>query len=194
MTVAALAEGLESNRTYHYRLAAKNAKGESESVDEAFTTPPEAPLATATPDNPNRGGYLLNGTVNPNGEQTKYFFEYGSQAFGLKSSEWQSAGAGSAPVAVFAAIGRPPPGTAFQYRLIAVSPGGETRSNEVFFTVPGEAKSGGSPGRALSVRSIFVKGARASIEVSVPSPGAISASGRDIRGASSARSAPAPSG
>ena len=47
--VEALASGLQPDTTYHYRVVAKNALGEAKSIDQVFTTLPEAPSATATP-------------------------------------------------------------------------------------------------------------------------------------------------
>ena len=78
VVVEAPATGLQPNTTYFCRLVAKNAKGESKSLEEVFTTPPEPPLATATAYAQTAHGYLLSGTVEPNGEKTSYYFEFGA--------------------------------------------------------------------------------------------------------------------
>lgn len=172
---------LEPNTTYFYRLVAKNAKGESKSLVEVFTTPPERPLATATSYAQTGRGHVLYGTVDPNGQKTTYYFEFGvPQAGGLRSSEGQSAGTGTTSVSVSQSIGPLPPDSDFQFRLVAISAGGESKSKVVSFTTPREPEAGIPLAKKLGVQSISVRGTRASIELSAPDLGLIRVSGKDL--------------
>jgi len=75
-------------------------------------------------------GATLNGTVNPQGQATSYYFEYGpTTAYGSKTTE-TSAGSGSAGVAASAAVTGLTPHTPYHFRLVAVYGAANT-------TVPG---------------------------------------------------------
>ncbi|HEV2973894.1 MAG TPA: hypothetical protein VGX69_02725 [Solirubrobacteraceae bacterium] len=66
----------------------------------------------------------LAGTVNPNGSDTSYYFQYGpTKAYGLQSSI-AAAGAGKSGVAVRLPIAGLQPITVYHYRLVAVSASG----------------------------------------------------------------------
>ena len=69
--------GLSPATTYHYRLVAKNASGTSNGADGVFTTasPPVVVTSAATGVGPTSA--TLGGTVNPNGQATTWFVEYG---------------------------------------------------------------------------------------------------------------------
>ena len=84
-------DGLVFGRTYHYRAAARNSFGTTYGPDGTFTTGYPAPTvvtgeAAATSSTAN-----VAGSVNPNGPETVYWFEYGTtEAYGLTTQ----AGAG----------------------------------------------------------------------------------------------------
>jgi hypothetical protein len=62
---------------------------------------------------------LLNGSVNPNGGQTTYFFQYGTNTlYGAQTPE-TSAGAGSKAVKVTVGVTGLAPATTYHYRLVA---------------------------------------------------------------------------
>src|SRR5437899_938799 len=66
----------------------------------------------------------LTGTVNPHGEVTSYFFQYGpTKAYGLQSAV-AGAGAGTHGVSVRLAVGGLQPDTHYHFRLIAVNASG----------------------------------------------------------------------
>jgi hypothetical protein len=61
----------------------------------------------------------LNGTVDPNGAEASYYFEYGTTTgYGVKSPT-QSAGSGSDPVAVQATISGLSANTTYHYRIVS---------------------------------------------------------------------------
>ena len=104
-----------------------------------FTTPPAA-APVVTPGGARRGGRLgaatLAGTVDPQGWETGYFFEYGpSAAYG---SRWPTldvtlgALTGGQPIVTF--LQNLQPGTTYHYRLAATNPGGTSYGADQTFT------------------------------------------------------------
>ena len=79
---------------------------------------------------------LLNGTVNPNGSATTYYFQYGrTTAYGSTTSVG-SAGSGSSAVSVNAWIGGLGAGYTYHFRLVAQNVGGtSTGAHRSFKTV-----------------------------------------------------------
>jgi plastocyanin len=122
--------GLSAGTTYHFRLVANNTSGTREGVDKTFTTT-GPPLATT---NPATGigatGATLQGSVNPRGHPTTYFFEYGTTApaYGQKTTA-KPAGSGTASVVVSEPLTGLSPNTTFHFRLVA--------KNDVPVEVPG---------------------------------------------------------
>jgi hypothetical protein len=78
---------------------------------------------------------VLTGTVTPNGQPTKYHFEYGETSFGTATTE-RDAGDGTEPVAVREVLSNLKPGTTYQYRLVAGSAVGEGRTFTTTGTSP----------------------------------------------------------
>jgi Tol biopolymer transport system component len=77
----------------------------------------------------------LNGTVNPQGAETTYYFEWGTTTGYGKSTPSQSAGSGTIDVVASADLNSLSPNTVYHYRLVAVNNAG-TRfgSDQVFKT------------------------------------------------------------
>ncbi len=182
--------GLEPNTTYHYRVFAKNSKGKTESTDREFTTLPEPPTVVATPFTKTAAGYVINGTVNPHGAETSYHFEFGTTtAYGtdLPSPDAMVAGGGDAPVAVSEVVGEFPPGIPYDYRLVAHNKGGTTTSENQEFTTPAELVEPPPPpppppsSNQFTIESALATGTAAMLKISVPGPGTISASGKDLK-------------
>ncbi len=79
--------------------------------------PPTASTKAATLIGDN--GATLNASVNPNGAETKYFFEYGpTTSYGSKTSE-ASAGSGTSAIEKSQAISGLSPNTSYHYRVVA---------------------------------------------------------------------------
>jgi hypothetical protein len=100
------------------------------------TTPAKAPTATTgSPSDIGQSNATLTGTVNPNGQATTYFFQYGTTtSYGTQTSPG-SAGSGSTPVAVHTAILGLTPNTTYHYRLVAESSAGTTDGADQTLTV-----------------------------------------------------------
>ena len=74
------------------------------------------------------------GNVNPNGQATNWYVEYGTgTSYGSKTTT-RSAGSGTANVAVSATATGLQPGTAYHYRVVATSASGTSRGADGIFT------------------------------------------------------------
>jgi hypothetical protein len=78
----------------------------------------------------------VNGTVNPEGQSTTYYFEYGTTTSYGSQTSMAGAGSGSADVKVSASIGPLTPATTYHYRLVAANPTGTTLGADVSFKTP----------------------------------------------------------
>jgi len=188
---------LTPNTTYHYRIDAENSKGPGMSNDEQFTTKPEPPTVVATPFSKTAEGYVINGTVNPHGAETSYHFEFGTTtAYGTNLPTPDAvAGSGNAPVVVSVVVGNFPPSIPYHYRLVAKNKGGTTISEDQAFTTPPEGPEKMieippplPPSNKFSVESATAKGTTATLAFKVPGPGTISASGKDLKPATTTAS------
>jgi streptogramin lyase len=120
--------GLTKGTEYHFRLIAVNSTGTTYGADKTLKTttgnPPAVTTGSAT--GITESGATLNGTVNPEGTETKYYFEYGTtESFGSKTAE-ASAGSGTIAVEVSKAITGLTASTTYYYRIVATNSGGTT--------------------------------------------------------------------
>ena len=115
--------GLKAGRTYYVRLVATSTKGTVDGALETFAT---AAAAKPTVSTSSATGILtttatLTGTINPNGSDTTYWFEYGTSAgYGSRTAK-VDAGSGTAAVQVSAPISGLKAGTAYLFRLVATN-------------------------------------------------------------------------
>jgi hypothetical protein len=78
----------------------------------------------------------LNGSVNPKGTDTHYYFQYGeTTSYGSSTAEGD-AGSGTSSVAKSNTIGELQPGMTYHYRLVATSSGGTIYGGDQMFTAP----------------------------------------------------------
>jgi hypothetical protein len=76
----------------------------------------------------------VTGTVNPNGQATTWWVEYGtSTSYGSKTAT-VNAGSGTGGSAVTASLASLAPGTTYHYRVVASNGAGTTRGNDGIFT------------------------------------------------------------
>jgi hypothetical protein len=130
--VSAAIAGLSPGTTYHFKAVAISAAGTSTGADESFTTgtpKPSTPAPSATTGGSGQisnSAVRVNGTVNPHGQATTYFFQYGTTtAYGLQTRP-VSAGSGSSNEAVHAVLSGLTAKTTYHYRIVAQSTGGPT--------------------------------------------------------------------
>ncbi|HTX47060.1 MAG TPA: beta-propeller fold lactonase family protein, partial [Solirubrobacteraceae bacterium] len=82
----------------------------------------------------------LNGTVNPQGHSTTYYFEYGPSASYGQLTATTSAGSGTSSVPVSASLTGLAAGTPYHYQLVATSATGTTYGGDQTFTTSGSAQ------------------------------------------------------
>lgn len=157
--VSAPLSKLAPGTTYHFRLMASNEKGTVEGADETFTTasPPGAPTAsTSQASSVSETGATLNGTVNPDGESTKYIFEYGTNnTYGQQTAEVTLTATDHVARAVSAAVSGLAAGTHYHFRLHAMNASGPADGADGEFTTlsppaPKESAKEPSPGPSPS--------------------------------------------
>jgi len=103
---------------------------------------------------------VLNGTVNPNGAKTTYYFEWGpTDAFGVQSKA-ASAGSGTKSVSVKTTASGLIPGTTYYYRLDATSSSGSAVGSTHTFKTAGNPPPGATTGAVedLSKNSVTLTG------------------------------------
>jgi len=133
IAVAKTLTGLTPATTYHYRLVAKSSSGTTNGSDGLFTTasPPTAVTSPATGVGP--GTATLGGTVNPNGQPTTWYVEYGtSTGYGTKTPA-VDAGSGTSPKAVTTGVGGLTAGKTYHFRIVASSSAGTTLGADATF-------------------------------------------------------------
>jgi hypothetical protein len=139
-TASAVVGGLSADTTYHFRLVASNAGGTSHGSDLTFTTSgtPAPRAMTDGVTGVTMTGATLQGRVDPNGEATDYYFEYGpTTGYGMTTAT-MAAGSGFTAVAVTADISGLDPETVYHFRLVASSGGGTDIGADASFSTTGE--------------------------------------------------------
>ncbi|HEU5106763.1 MAG TPA: hypothetical protein VFU11_13110 [Solirubrobacterales bacterium] len=139
--VSADITGLLANQEYLVRVKASNDKASKTSGIVSFPTAQIAPEVEATgASGIEETNAVLNGTVNPNGLQTTYYFEYGPTAsYGSRVPLLVGGVAGADRVnrAFKQAISGLEPGTTYHYRLVAENAIGQSLSADEVFTTAG---------------------------------------------------------
>ena len=131
--------GLTAGKTYTYRVAAENSKGESVAqAVEFITSPPVKNAVTKPATEIDRSGATLNGSLDADGFSTTYYFEWGKdttygQAIPLPpGTEVPTIAPGDQNVSV--ALGNLEEGTTYHYRLVAINSFGTTYGSDQAFT------------------------------------------------------------
>jgi len=114
--------GLEPGTTYHYRLTATNRFGSAAGADRTFKTaghpPPEAVTGGVSQLSANSA--TLTGYINPHGENTTFYFQYGpTTALGMQTTP-STVPAGNAAVPVAQSLSGLAAFTTFYFRLVAL--------------------------------------------------------------------------
>jgi hypothetical protein len=124
--VSADLTGLAGNTTYHVRLVATNADGTTQSADQPFTTLPLPVIDAAFASNLTPTEADLNATINPEGLDATYHFEWGTDtSYGdtvpVPDGDLGS-GTGDVPVTVH--LSGLSPDTTYHWRIIATDANG----------------------------------------------------------------------
>jgi hypothetical protein len=180
---------------YHYRIVATNSKGPTNSPDETFTTLPEKPVVEAQPVTEDTQGFHLNGTIDANGGDTTYFFEFGiTTSYGQHIPEPEAdVGSGTSPVAISQLVPGLPPNVPYHYRIVAKNAGGTSISGDIGFVTPSKESPQSSPPPGppspptvppsnLFTAKATAKGTGATLTLNVPGAGSVSVSGKQLKG------------
>jgi hypothetical protein len=123
--VSAALTGLSPNTTYDFQLVAVYGAGKTkvEGGNTTFKTaaPPSAPTAsTQSATGVSETEATLQGTIDPDGEATEYFFEYGTDTnYGQKTAKATLQTSGGSNQGVSAILKGLTPGTEYHFRLVA---------------------------------------------------------------------------
>jgi len=129
------ATGLQQKTTYYFRIAAINTEGkEAKGEIRSFSTPPLPTVTTTNPTGVTTSSAKLNGTVNPNGLQTRVWFEWGTDnnLVNYSATVDQVIGSGIDNQTINATI-FVSAGETYFYRIAASNPGGVARGGIVHF-------------------------------------------------------------
>ena len=130
--------GLLENTLYHFRIVATNSGGVTEGADLSFTTAvATAPVVVTLPaTGVTAQAASLNGTIQPGGVPTDYFFEYGVSTNYGDTTAMVSLAPGTNVVAVSLGISGLLPGTLYHVRLVATNNVGAASGVDLTFTTP----------------------------------------------------------
>jgi phosphodiesterase/alkaline phosphatase D-like protein len=158
--------GLNPNTTYYFRIAAKNAAGTVRGATFTFTTnnvpptPGNAPTTHSTAaTNVTRTTANLNGSVDPNGISSSYWFEYGESSTLGNSTALQSAGSGTASQGVSVSVSNLKPLTKYYFRINAQNQYGTVNGSILTFTTTGPAAPSAASATTKSATGIATSSA-----------------------------------
>ena len=133
VAVSTALTGLRPGVVYHARIVAENGSGRARGRDVSFATGslPAAATGPVTAIGPTSA--TVNGTVDPNGQATTVWFEYGrTAAYGFRTTA-QQVGSGRGEVPVTARLTGLQPGVRYHYRLVADSEAGTVAGRDASF-------------------------------------------------------------
>ena len=131
--------GLETETVYHYRFRATNGNGTSNGPDRTFTPHWVAGLETGEATDIGPGTATLHGELNPSGESTHYYFEWGeTKSYGHQSPAvpGTETSAGALTQVEMSLAGLLTSATTYHYRLVAVNGLGTSYGSDREFTTP----------------------------------------------------------
>jgi hypothetical protein len=132
-------EGLAVRSVYHFRVVATNEQDMTvDGPDETFTTGAEGipGVQTGAASDVSQTGASITGTVDPEGLQTSYAFEVGTDTSYSGAKLYGNAGQGEGPEPITVALQDLAPATTYHYRLIASSVDGTSDGQDMTFTTP----------------------------------------------------------
>ncbi len=153
--------GLTPGKAYDYRIVASNSGGTTDGKNEVVTTPTssvpfvESRAATGTTETKS----MVNGVVDPEGAEAKYYFEYGTTtSYGTKSME-ASAGSGTTSVEEGSTISKLTPSTTYHFRAVATNTHGTTDGADEVFSTTGKPTVETKPATGLTLTGATLNGA-----------------------------------
>lgn len=148
--------GLIPGTVYHYRIVAANRFGSTAGADRKFTSggnpPPDVATGAAQVLSPFTA--TATGIINPHGQATTYYFQYGLTAAYTAQTPSATLAAGALPQPVSALLAPLPAGRWIHYRIVAVHGGGtpEPGLDAILLTFPSPAPRPRVPARTRPSR------------------------------------------
>ena len=144
--VSKVLASLTGGTTYFYRIVATNTGGTSFGAEKTFETTAKPTVETKPATSVGETTAKLNGSVNPKGAETKYYFEYGTtESYGSKTAE-ASAGSGFSNVEVSKEITGLLRNTTYDFRIVATNIDGTTDGANQKFTTLSSVITGSATG------------------------------------------------
>jgi hypothetical protein len=137
VNVSAPVSGLRTGVVYHFRLVATNSAGAGRGGDRTFALAAAPSVTTGSASSVSATTANLNGTVDPNGQDTSWHFEFGTSTSYGTATAAKGAGTGTSATNVSAAVAGLTPGTTYHYRLVATNASGTTVGADRTFTTVG---------------------------------------------------------
>jgi len=135
--VSAAVTGLATGRTYHFRLVATSDAGTAHGSDQTFVPVASPTVTTRSASSIRDTTATLNGSVNPLGQSTNAYFDYGtSTSYGAKSAV-KSAGSGKSATNISIGVTGLTPGVTYHYRMVAQNATGSSAGSDQTFTTTG---------------------------------------------------------
>jgi phosphodiesterase/alkaline phosphatase D-like protein len=147
---------LSPSTKYYYRLVAQNGIGPAVTKGTFYFKTTALPVATTgAASSITASSANLNGTVNPHGADTTYYFQYGTSTTYGNSAPIQAgnAGSGSSAVSVPTAITGLNGSTMYHYRLVAGNINGNSYGRDRTLTTAGPGVTTGTASNVSSTRA-----------------------------------------
>ncbi len=100
----------------------------------AIDIPQKPTASTLAVSNRTQTSATLRGYVNPNGQATTYYFEWGTSTSYGHETPHRDAGSSKATIGVDELIANLTPGTTYHYRIVATNPSGTSQGSDKSFT------------------------------------------------------------
>ncbi len=150
--------GLKAGRTYHYRLVATSDAGTARGADVTFSTGSAPVVATGSASAIGPTSAIVDGTVNPNGQSTSWYFEYGTTtSYGSKTAS-HSAGSGTQAMSISTTLSGLTPGTTYHFRLVATNAAGTSPGADHTFGTAGPPGARTGPAQSIQGHSATLTG------------------------------------
>ena len=140
--------GLTPNTTYHFRVVAHSSEGSVKGPDQTFTTGPPVSVDAESAANITDTGATLKAQINPDGSDTKYQFQFGtdtSYSSGTVPANPVDIGRGTSDVAASVDLTGLAPATTYHFRVVASNAFGTIRGSDKTFTTYASSLPSGLP-------------------------------------------------
>jgi hypothetical protein len=156
--VSASLASLKPGTTYHYRFVATSSAGTGHGADGILTTSSAPAAATSGATSVALTSATLNGTVDPSGRPTTWYFELGTTTSYGSKTPVKDGGSGSGATAVAAVVSGLTAGRTYHFRLVATSDAGTSHGSDRTFTSSAAPTVATTPASSVADTSARVNG------------------------------------